>query len=247
MFLLVAVTVIIIAFLLARRAPGARAIFLGGSGETDPPPLDTSWMCLVELETGGMCGATSIAPGVLVSAAHCATSRPSVVRTSRGVFPVLATVIHPEYDEDTLKNDICLILMDGRAGATMDLPDEPLVDGETCTVCGWGLTEYGLPSRHLRSITVRVVDSRLCSHEYGSDFDGSLQVCAGGAAGGDFCRGDSGGPLFTDDPPTLRGVVSYTGTECASGRPSVYTDVYSYKDWIVSNLSSLTSEKPRVK
>lgn len=236
------VAVIVIAFLLFNAVNFVKTVAIS----TDNPNLivekaRVDWMGLVTSETGLMCGATAITRRILVSAAHCVCDSrnvPLFVNISGKIRSVVDIVIHPEYSSETLQNDICLLFIDGDAEDVLPLPEESLTDGETCFVCGWGLTEENKPSTVLRTITVRVMDSVLCSHEYGDDFDTSgKQICAGNVdRPADFCRGDSGGPLFTDNPPVLRGIVSYTGIQCATGRPSVYTDVYYHRNWIVSHI-----------
>lgn len=52
----------------------------------------------------------------------------------------------------------------------------------------------------------------------------------------DACVGDSGGPIFTNQPSgvsTLVGVVSF-GVSCGTHLPSVYTRIASYMEWIES-------------
>lgn len=52
----------------------------------------------------------------------------------------------------------------------------------------------------------------------------------------DACVGDSGGPIFTNNPSgvsTLIGVVSF-GVSCGTHLPSVYTRIASYMGWIES-------------
>lgn len=53
----------------------------------------------------------------------------------------------------------------------------------------------------------------------------------------DACGGDSGGPIFTEDPATglstVHGVVSF-GVSCGTALPSIYTRIAYYSDWIES-------------
>lgn len=69
----------------------------------------------------------------------------------------------------------------------------------------------------------------------------NTQICAGGVAGRDSCRGDSGGPLMGHAPQANNwiavGVVSYGPSPCGTeGWPGVYTRVGAYVDWILSKL-----------
>merc|ERR1711879_683261 len=52
----------------------------------------------------------------------------------------------------------------------------------------------------------------------------------------DSCQGDSGGPLFTIDKKTgqayVHGLVSFGAEDCATGTPSVYTNIPHFTHWI---------------
>lgn len=66
------------------------------------------------------------------------------------------------------------------------------------------------------------------------------QMCAGGEAGKDSCKGDSGGPLMNPSEKKyfeLVGVVSFGPYPCAEDNvPGVYTKVYEYNSWIRENV-----------
>ena len=73
---------------------------------------------------------------------------------------------------------------------------------------------------------------------------GANQLCAGGEAGIDSCRGDSGGPLMLIDRSIpnrpfwyCAGIVSFGPSPCGmAGWPGVYTRVSSYTNWIANNI-----------
>lgn len=108
------------------------------------------------------------------------------------------------------------------------------------TVAGWGQTENDFSSSVKLRVRVPYKTKATCQSLYGlltqlSD----QQVCAGGVIGQDSCKGDSGGPLMEvrDDKIYLVGVVSFGMKPCAvKGRPGVYTKVFKYRDWILSNM-----------
>ena len=58
--------------------------------------------------------------------------------------------------------------------------------------------------------------------------------------GKDSCEGDSGGPLVFTTVVDLTyyqvGIVSFGSNKCGIGKPSTYTKVTSFLDWIKENL-----------
>ncbi|RNA12486.1 chymotrypsinogen B [Brachionus plicatilis] len=54
----------------------------------------------------------------------------------------------------------------------------------------------------------------------------------------DSCQGDSGGPLVTKEESkyVLAGIVSFGGPSCDGN--GVYTNVYSFMDWIQQTIAS---------
>ncbi|XP_073961120.1 phenoloxidase-activating enzyme-like [Choristoneura fumiferana] len=70
------------------------------------------------------------------------------------------------------------------------------------------------------------------------------QMCAGGEAGKDACKGDSGGPLMhyhqindTKSHFEVTGIVSFGLVWCGTENvPGIYTKVFGYLPWIHSNI-----------
>uniref|UniRef100_A0A182VQQ0 Uncharacterized protein n=1 Tax=Anopheles minimus TaxID=112268 RepID=A0A182VQQ0_9DIPT len=99
-----------------------------------------------------------------------------------------------------------------------------------------------LQSRYKLFVGVSGVPEQQCRRQYPDANIDQTQVCAGGAANKDSCRGDSGGPLMyvgqrnSEGVLYLGGLVSF-GRQCGvQGVPGVYTRVNQYIEWIVSNL-----------
>lgn len=73
------------------------------------------------------------------------------------------------------------------------------------------------------------------------------QYCAGFRDGGvDACKGDSGGPLIQLDfnnRPRLAGLVSW-GEGCGkAGKPSVFTKVKPFREWIIESAEILSGKR----
>lgn len=118
-------------------------------------------------------------------------------------------------------------------------------DGEKLMVSGWGHTLYDWWSPTKLKLFVDVANQQYCKYLFRKKgyIIRDNQICAGGVALEDACRGDSGGPLmkFDDGNPhwIIEGIVSY-GYGCGrDGWPGVYTRVSSYINWIKSYIENV--------
>ncbi|XP_042228258.1 CLIP domain-containing serine protease 2-like [Homarus americanus] len=107
---------------------------------------------------------------------------------------------------------------------------------------GWGTIDPTKPV--FRSVLQHIllpISDEFCGRLLNDYPDKNMVVCAGGEAGKDTCRGDSGGPLIVSNPQVTRfylvGIVSkgprFCGTERSQG---VYTNVNHYMPWILQHL-----------
>ncbi|MBT5850244.1 MAG: S8 family serine peptidase [Acidimicrobiaceae bacterium] len=212
------------------------------------------------------CGATIIDPDWIVTAAHCSPSIGDNViygleywEDAYGLtgdeWASHATVIesvyrHPDYDSQTLANDITLAHLadsvDLDNAAPISVHDVSVIggldDGSPLTVAGWGTTSSGgSVSPRLKAATI-YVDEQCGSYGPGLVFDEEM-FCAA-APQTDSCQGDSGGPVVVErfGATYLAGVVSW-GFGCADASyPGVYTRVSNYVDWVESFVGSLWNE-----
>lgn len=200
------------------------------------------------------CGGTLVAPKVVISAAHCFHKINkkdlfgiyihvgSTDMYKGGKFiQVIKITSHPEFDNKTFSNDISILEIekevdcDDKTTKCLKLPSSPRINGDIVTVSGWGATSNKTRQLgELRMLKIPFIDNQTCKNESkysNSIFDG--MICAGywNQSEKDTCRGDSGGPLAYNDE--LIGIVSFGNDTCGlEGYPGVYTDVYSFKDWI---------------
>lgn len=153
--------------------------------------------------------------------------------------------IHPEYDNDTVANDIAVIniaeaLSDIKPAVLPESEDAPAADSSV-TLVGWGsLREGASLSVTLQYVDVPVIDAELCRQRYESQPDivvGSNEFCDGGEFGGKgACQGDGGGPALSGDQ--VVGIISRGGGCARPGYPEVNTAVGPYLDWIYSIVES---------
>ena len=225
-------------------------------------------------ELGGFaqCGASLIAPDVVLTAGHCMiivrdttdvtvwVNRTS--RYDRANFgfrrKAVNILVHPGYDNVTFANDIAVIKLGATVlgvptvqinrNASIPLPNQSL------TAIGMGVTSTAigdfLPDNLMR-VSVMPVSFQICKSY---DFFGTLivrddqMICAGGVK--DTCYGDSGSPLLVQgvnaQSDVQVGITSFGSIDgCGiAGAPGVYTRVSHHANWIDKQLCQLSSFKP---
>jgi secreted trypsin-like serine protease len=172
--------------------------------------------------------------------------------TTRITASVEKAVVHPDFNQGTPEskyqlNDIALIKLSGPVAFTgfiqpICLPaslTDPGTSG-ALTVAGWGLDETNLPTDKLKDVAITSIANPICASFYKS-FTGLGQLCLGNQTiAATDCKGDSGGPVMTEKNGlwTAVGIVSYGFVDCSNLRPSVYTDVAYYLDFINKTIAA---------
>lgn len=166
-------------------------------------------------------------------------------------------LVHEQYAGEVRPFDIALVrtaapFVLGELVAVASLPLAGAIPTGQTTLSGWGYISNGMfpDTKDLHKMTVPLVDVQACNVTVQASLPSwqasTLQdtnLCTGAGPKGHTaaCSGDSGGPLIQREGETTSviGIVSWGFQPCGSkGKPSVYTRVSAYVDWIQDKMAA---------
>jgi trypsin len=208
---------------------------------------------------GYACGGVIIGDGWALTTADCidkaskaSQGSPPVVivgtadlRLVKEIRPISRFFLNPDWHQETHQNDIALIQFKKSVGdklVPLALPDQDASQqiGSIAQVVGWGVSNTTRPfSEVLQLIPAQILSREVCSGSASyADAMPTGQFCAQSLLKDtEPCAGFGGSPLILNDDSGgryLAGIVSW-GSLCPPDphKPTVYTDVYPYRSWIM--------------
>ncbi len=199
---------------------------------------------------GNFCSGALIAPTLVLTVAHCVQPGATykVVETGADRQPQLRDVrlvaVHPGFTMQAMlahraTADVALLQLEmppkGKAPATIGAPRIPILPGGRFTIAGVGVTVRG----DGRSGGIVRVAGLIATGKPGTLQIRLVDPVAQGLRDGlGACTGDSGAPVFEDQPggPVIVGVVSWsTGPNGSAGCGGLtgVTPLTLYRDWIL--------------
>jgi secreted trypsin-like serine protease len=190
------------------------------------------------------CGGSIMNSRWVVSAAHCTIGRSGgntivaigAQHITGGTRVSVSRIInHPNYNSQTLNNDISLVqtasAMGGTGVAVIPL-GSTFISGGSARAIGWGQTSHpGSLAANLQFVDKTVITNANCQSRWGTRIN-NAHLCTSSPVGVGTCMGDSGGPLVQGGQ--LIGAVSF-GSPCARGMPDVYARVSTFRTWLINN------------
>jgi secreted trypsin-like serine protease len=199
---------------------------------------------------GNFCSGALIAPGLVLTAAHCVQPGATYKIVAYGpdgqpqLQDVKNVAVHPAFNMQAMTAhrataDVALLQLEalpkGKNAATLSMPQLPIASGSRFTIAGIGVTIRG---EGKSGGTIRVAGLVATGRP------GTLQIrlvdplTQGTRAGLGACTGDSGGPVFEDRQggAAIIGVISWStgpnGNAGCGGLTGV-TPLTLYRDWVV--------------
>nr|AXF35733.1 serine protease 5 [Holotrichia oblita] len=197
------------------------------------------------------CGGTLVNSRTVLTAGHCvfgaapsfisAIAGTNTIDVEEGAISSVALVVHPNYNEKPLENDIAMVILE-TGFQYSDLIGSVTLNSATIGavpvfLIGWGVTGINDPNpNYLQRLDTRTITHSECQAFWGSAVNED-NLCTLSPVGQGLCYGDSGSPLLQTSDHSQVGIVS-AGDPCALGSPDIYVRISSYVPWINSVANS---------
>ncbi|EHB11955.1 Granzyme H [Heterocephalus glaber] len=219
-------------------------------GGHEAKPHSRPYMAFVSFLVGKKrkrCDGVLVQEEFVLTAAHCKGSSVKVTlgahnikkpeKTQQVTF-VTKAIAHPDYDCNTLFNDIMLLQLKREAKLTKAVQPLRLHEnmaqvnpGDKCLVAGWGkMSPLGTLASKLQEVELTVQDELKCKSVFRA-FSYITEICMGDPRKTKCSfKGDSGAPLVCNN--MVQGIFS--GGKEHGRPPGVFTKVSHFLPWVKS-------------
>jgi secreted trypsin-like serine protease len=252
-------------------APAERAV--EGCGKANTPagrivggneaiPNEFPWVVALFLGSGSFCTGSLISDEWVITAAHCAERQRTVdvylgahnvsraaEEPDRLILTSTNLTVHPDWNSNTLQNDIALIKLPRKVTFTNKIAPICLQPGtlnstfvgEQVHIAGWGKTSDASStiSNTLQKATQNVITEATCRSAFGVIITNNI-ICTTTDRDpfGGTCNGDSGSSLSWVNPADKLyyqiGVTSFVSSAgCSSGNPDGFARYQNYNAWVL--------------
>lgn len=202
---------------------------------------------LSEESTPFICDGVLVTPSAVLTIAECLDGlEPSDIMVRTGAnstgyqnITVSSIVTHPDFDIDTLANDLAIIHLGSNITNILPatIPSSNSTLSSHVNLLGWGATvnETEAISSNLRQANVSIVDTDTCKSQLSSCYtlDSCQHFCTVSAGPGEG-YGDSGGPVV-NAKGNLVGLISGNPSCAQPHSIALEVNVVTFHDWIVEN------------
>ncbi|XP_055319562.1 venom serine protease-like [Sitodiplosis mosellana] len=163
-------------------------------------------------------------------------------------YDVAQVISHPQYDYNTGRNDIAVILVKvnfrfnrGVQPCCLPSSNEPQNKyyGQQLRAMGYGAVDFGKDySYYLKYVDLSAMSNSQCAAYYGNDLVVyNEDLCHSSSASGDTCQGDSGGPIIQVRYRDFLACLVKTGPDCAGGAPGMCQKIGPYIEPFIMKVS----------